>query len=976
MSTFANLSDLFRMMTPTDLFGVPKSTLGTSGNGVVIDVIKSLFDQQGGGAITAPEMAASLQSILAKAPEDAKQQFHKSVRFYSSEGSGIDPSVIWYTKVPSPNQKDLEPLGEFKSIIGSKVSLAERGKRMAIILSTSNFVTPAVRKAANAEMFLNFVPSVIMSRCVPYLNAEFVFDRPITAGNKLSAPSLLRFLLGSQDSAGEAAKNFPQGSANSLMIDGTRVVRNNQTAALPTEHTVMGMEMFTAPQTLVNPNQPTIGSRYVDVLDPFRPFATIESLTINVTPTVGIFSYKKATLTLKLHDRSRLAELADLIKPLVYTKTTVWLTYGWRHPPEPNNPYARFINDNMMVREPYGIVNSSYAFDAVGQVTVTLELFTKGVRELRDIRITGLSESFDDIHRQIEALSEDIATYRQQLNLDKPTGLNKEIRSFQVLESAERGEFPDLKPVEVQATISNLQKSLVSSGGKIDQEAARKLIDSLGKLYAVEGTNKNQKFNFKERLERQVSATVNSLFNELSSGPDPFLMTRARDAERIRELNLSSGDIHPFVALAESYHKVRSAQKKTNNEPGQPKFQKRLVSFGKIFSVFVGRGVVAIPGLDELQIFFYNFNERAGRASNLNIAEFPIDLSVFYEQFKEHINRHRSDRITLEEFMKLVVQAQLGDVRGVGYGFFSFFEPYDPKNSDAQLKKNMEQNFEDAYAGKNDKQGPFKMPAIEIYLESTYATASGNKVDLLTTFDQAARLDSGRATDSYVKVMRIHVYDKQVNPYPMATSLLKRDDAGAANPQTVRQELLSDQYKDAITKGFDGLPQDIQDKLRQSADHGIVIEDLVSNDKIKKFVAKTLPTIVYGGNASTVISANVSSKQDPLLTSVQMMANKAGRPSVTQPNGGGTGGLPLRIIPASISVSSHGCPLLDFMQLFFIDFNTGTTIDNVYGVTGLTHTITPGKYESQMTMTYYDAYGQYESPATFLQQVAKIQVPE
>jgi hypothetical protein len=107
-----------------------------------------------------------------------------------------------------------------------------------------------------------------------------------------------------------------------------------------------------------------------------------------------------------------------------------------------------------------------------------------------------------------------------------------------------------------------------------------------------------------------------------------------------------------------------------------------------------------------------------------------------------------------------------------------------------------------------------------------------------------------------------------------------------------------------------------------------------------------------------------------------MMANKSGRPSVTQPNGGGTGGLPLRIIPASVSLNTMGCPLLDFMQLFFIDFNTGTTIDNVYGITGLIHNITPGKFESQLTMTFYDAYGRFEAPGTLLSEVAKIQVPQ
>lgn len=981
MTDFTDLTNIFRMMQPGDLFGVPKNTLGTPTANVTTDIIRTLFDQQGGGAVTAVEMKKALSQLLLTkgVTPELKSQFHQSIRFYSSEGYGIDPTVDWYTKVASRDQKTPETLGNFETIIGAKSTLSDRGKRMAIVLSTSNFITPAVRKASASEMFLNFIPTYTMSRCVPYLDAEFVFDRQVTAGNKLAAPSLLKFLLGSQDTTGDAAKNFPPGSANSLMAVGNIVENADQSAASHRTHTIVGMELFTSPQTLVNPSLPPVGSRYVSVLDPFRPFATIEGLTINITPTVGTFSYKKATLTLKLHDRSRLADIADLIQPLVYTKTTVWLTYGWRHPNEAGNPYADFINDNMLMREPYGIVNAGYSFDSVGQVTVTLELFTKGVRELRDIRITGLSESFEDLQRQISALAEDISTYRQLLNLDKPTGLSKEIRSSQILESGERGEFPDLKPIEVQTTITNLQKSLVASAGKIDNDAATKLIGALQKLYAVKGTNAQAKFNFKDAVENQVSATVNALFKELQTGPDPFLMTAARDKDRLQQLGLS--EPHPFVSLAEAYNKIRQADKaptsKTSSaDPGPAPFLKRLVSFGKIFSVFVGRGIVSIAGLDELQIFFYNFNERAGKAAGVNIAEFPIDLAVFFEQFKDHVNRNRSDHITLEEFMKLVIQAQLGDVRGVGYGFFSHFEPYDPKNTEPQLKKNQDQDYENAYNGRNDKLGPFNMPTIEVYVESTYATLSGKKTDLLTTFTQAAQQDSGRKADMYTRVMRIHVYDRQVNPYPMATSLLKRDDAGPVGAMMAREELLSPQFKDAITKGFSGLPQDIQDAIRQDPNHGVVINDLVSNEKIKKFVSKMLPSIIYGSNASTVIAANVASKQDPLLTSVQMMANKAGRPSVTQPNGGGTGGLPLRIIPASITVTSQGCPLLDFMQLFFIDFNTGTTIDNVYGVTGLSHTINPGKFESSLTMTWYDAYGRFESPATFLKEIAKIEVPD
>ena len=72
------------------------------------------------------------------------------------------------------------------------------------------------------------------------------------------------------------------------------------------------------------------------------------------------------------------------------------------------------------------------------------------------------------------------------------------------------------------------------------------------------------------------------------------------------------------------------------------------------------------------------------------------------------------------------------------------------------------------------------------------------------------------------------------------------------------------------------------------------------------------------------------------------------------------GGLPLKIIPAQLTLRTFGCPLLNYGQKFFIDFNTGTTLDNIYLITGMTHTFSPGKFETSLTMAFFDAYGKYE----------------
>ena len=72
-------------------------------------------------------------------------------------------------------------------------------------------------------------------------------------------------------------------------------------------------------------------------------------------------------------------------------------------------------------------------------------------------------------------------------------------------------------------------------------------------------------------------------------------------------------------------------------------------------------------------------------------------------------------------------------------------------------------------------------------------------------------------------------------------------------------------------------------------------------------------------------------------------------------------GLPLRMMPMKIKVKSMGCPLINHGQQLFVDFFTGTSVDNLYAVNGLEHSISPGSFETSFEMIPFgDAYGAYE----------------
>ena len=47
-----------------------------------------------------------------------------------------------------------------------------------------------------------------------------------------------------------------------------------------------------------------------------------------------------------------------------------------------------------------------------------------------------------------------------------------------------------------------------------------------------------------------------------------------------------------------------------------------------------------------------------------------------------------------------------------------------------------------------------------------------------------------------------------------------------------------------------------------------------------------------------------------------------------------------------------GCPLFEYGQHFFVDMGTGTTVDNMYYVTGISHNLSPGQFETSLTLGY------------------------
>lgn len=938
------------MMEPSDLSGAKKLALGKSPTDV--NVIKRLLDiiynNGASGALSIDEMIKQIDDALKNVKDPAAIKIFGDVfHCFTSENKQPENIDKNKNKAKKLDGATTEDNAKFAQIVGKDNDFSDQShKKMGIFTLSSPFLSPAIRNAERCEIFLNSIPSIHASRMVPYLDVEFAFNREVDPNVENTMFGMTRFLLG----GGKIADND---SATKAMVDArTSRSKSGEKEILTT---TAGMEMFTSPQTLINMSpQLKYSSRYAEILDPTRPFASIESLTVNVVPTVGLYSQKKSTLVIKLHDRSRLSEVADLVRPQVYhnavTAPTVWLTYGWRYPYEPgrtdivgSQAYADFINNNMLVREAYSVQNSQFAFDQVGQVTITLELWTKGVAEMRSIRTSDTHNGMKVVQNKIDEIARKISENVAALGL-KTSGTTKEIRAYQIIEAAENGAYPNYSTDEINKAISELEASFKGNGPNVDQ--VKKLVDALKDYY----TNKDkQNLDLKQQVKQQAKKVTQERFDEIIHGVDPFLPS-----------DTLTPDNKNVVKACNDYNLPSSASP-------VKEFKKSLCSFGKLASVFIASAAKCTDAVDEVQVFFHQFNSQAGDSANMNIAYFPIEMPVFFDQYKTFIEQRRSESMTIEEFLKLCIDAQLSDERNLAYGFKNFFKPYKSGESAARTNK-------DDLLYEN-KLGAFVKPQIEMYIETTFKTDDQGK-DLLRRFElqQTRRGLNDVKSDQLKKIMRIHIFDKAHNPYETQGLILRSENAPYGSQYTEIQNSVKKVVdQDGVMKALDAGGNVI------NFQKGEFTLDPKKGDgyaAIKRRVSNTMPSIIYGANATTVVNANLSSKMDALMavSNMQTVAAKSGPAQVGQPNGSGAGGLPLRIIPAEMTMATLGCPTLAYAQVFFVDFNTGTSADNIYVVKGYTHSISPGKFETSIQFAFKDAYARYEGAPTkkeYLENVMK-----
>jgi hypothetical protein len=866
--------------------------------------------------------AAQIISLLSNFPEVAKV-----LRVFPYIGSGIANGNVSVKEVLCLDDNDPE------------------GTKLAVIQSNTVKLHTNVRNANDVALFLSVIPTLELSRAVPYLDVQFQIKRNF--GNEAdrhfaTAPSTLRFLEGAI-SLGKDTKNPDYIMGNALQQRKGEIGGKYEKKIDDVDFT--DMSIFTSPQTLVPSNTAKGEGRAAEVIDRFRPFMSLEGVDITVVPTpVYSTAYKTMKMSLILHDRSRLSEISDFIRPAVYSGTSIEIEYGWSHPDEnnENNVYGQLIK-KMRLTEIYGITNSSFQFDASGQVKITLDLHMKGHNELITSKISE-SDKFTSPQKAIDEISEKISTLVSAMPANE-----KDPRAFQVLSSFESGEFPDTE---------KFKKDLK---GFIKDLSARTLDESSQKLSKLlkDQSEKNGIKGFLEQQNKSKQAHIDDKFLKINfikgatgksetdlAKKDPFLPSAS---ELINEESLRDD-----LGLEKQLGQLKRMHSEIANTISEAKGNKKnsVVSLAKTMLIFVGESLKATGKWSEIQFIYYPMNDYAGLFGGVNIGSFMLETAHLRTKISEEMKSKKSIDMSLGEFVTTVLNAFVANPRSINYGLRDIYKSPDgdffkePRLPEKVGEGTIANRMDAILKVRGKGAGVWKQPTLSTFIETLPQMSDVNPS---TTGDANRDGKLKKGSD----ILRIHVYDQQSSSYD-AFAILK-------NAQTLLQNAYDSKDKTSTLKEIENLKQ-----LLKASGTGIIIDDKdgilkisATPEDIKKFVTQTVPTLTYGSNNTGIINATLQSIQDPSLNSINIIRNNDLK--TTQPNGSGIGNLPLRLIPSKVDVNLFGCPLIHMHQQFFIDFGTNTSVDNFYNVNQVTHKLAPGKFETHAQLIPTDAYGVYEN---------------
>ena len=955
-------------------------------------LIKNIIDTSNGAFLTS-DLLIELNTLLTAATKEQKIQFFNLFELYYGKSDETDRyySLMDFLNSSTRRYKGIvgtvgpDGNGIIQSDIINKNLTSDRNDspNIAVYVSKHPRISLNLKNANACTIFFNGMPSYELSRAVPYMEITMFYPRPaISSDGRLFATSISKFLDGAKEIEPLASSNPAYLMAQANQMRGSEVSRFPQIDS----YTKAGMELFLSPQTLVNADEADDASlRANPILDKFRPFLSIMSFEVEVRPSHGDMCTKTAKLKLRLHDRSRMNDIADLLKADLYSSQEIDIEYGWSHPDNnivanvPND-YADLIN-GMRVKERYGVMGSTFTFlDAGTGVDIELQLFTRGAVETMTQSIFDYSENTRNYMRNMRELQQTIARLRDRLYPAPAEGQRpRDPRATQIIDAAVDANATIRFSTAQLTQLRDLRNRLNGYDNPVSTELAQQLEVLFREITEQRTAEPGAPGSIRQLRNSVISNAQDQLrtLQNLDGSKDPFY--------RPGESNTVRGVTPGVRRIQEPARADRDALQDYHAQFGDSILNENsFCSFATLMLHMVGKPLASTHNFDEIQFMYYPFNDKAGYANGITTANFLIDLRHFEEQIIRNRleNVNSTTAMTIREFIRFMQVNFFDDQSSYSYGLWGesgaslVREAIDRTTGTTSVSPAGElpqyQTSLNNILRQRTPNGDFQLPQVEMLLECLPSKTPRREGEATTDYEYGTK-----------NILRIHIFDASATTFSTESAILnasREDQMGILNTvlpsasptagdttevSENRREVFQQTLQAAIEFGIIEVQNANGVTLTQSAAMNAIINNtgniriLGGSRKIKEFLMKTAPHIIYGAAGTTVLNMQISSQPDTTLQTIQLQRSPS--QSSLLPSGEQPGGLPMQVIPSQLNMTTMGNPLVSYMQNFFVDLQTGTTLDNIYYVTGLSHTIEAGKFTTSIQFSANDAYQQYNN---------------
>ena len=907
-------------------------------------------------------------------------------------------------------------------------------KRLVQKSGRSSGLSIANRNADMINLFFNAIPPLEMSRCVPFINMYIITPSNATI-DEFNNVTFMRFVKSINGDRFELDDNIGVGKSVPVGLEtfSSRVVDDKQ---------VTGMDIFLSPQVMSNANVRKSASKNDKstmtgntILEPISPYLTLEKVTTSISSAgQALLQSKTASFTIKLHDRSRLKDVAAFVSPEQFGMTKVFMEYGWSHPQgdiNSKNDFGRLLNSLRDVGL-YTVSSTSFSLGDGNTVSIDVKLACMGgANDAKNVSAAnGLATQMSVLRPVIERAAnqyilEKTGQSTEQVSL-------KEIRKVmkvnqrklnsgtsmvyhdKFLELAAASGFSDASAkASNKELLEHFRKYLETpEDGALTEDVLSKesIVELLyGKLYGLIETSNNipapTAENAVDLLTRPRPVGPVFTVQEMRERLEQYNPPQKPSADKVKEKKEQLEDLKKsWSGLLKTPDPFLSKKDDLINKMYIEDDTAAFVSLGKLLMSFVGHSLAASGRCDEVQMFFYPLNNQSGKARVKTTASFPIVSNKLIEVFKRHTRDARKANITIKSLFNLVEKNFVSDPKYFAYGLTDTFSATEgevkkfkeelkkhnedleafkksPKYLDAKKPGEKEKLEKQFCANINDRKKKIKeenkkrmsLRLDEIYKSDGLDQAVETKFVipnismLIETVPALSPIGSGEDDSAMFDLMekeqgskhitRVHVYDERAAANSDA-KFYQQLIEGLGIMKISGGSVPADNEK-ISESGVGSEPIFVKEKLEDQDINGekreeevvVVNAESITTEDLKDKIKDYFPNVTFGSNNSTVKSLSFQSSTSGDVNNVLLLNSlnnkKSGTPSrtdlVDQED--------VRVIPSTVTLNCMGLPVIQRGNQIYIDTGTGTTLDNIYTVTNVTHNIGPGDFSTSLTLT-------------------------